>query len=354
MPNSSSYSSIPVRLKRLPKALGFDWVMLALFTWLTLGANLDAWAHNHIANLETFFTPWHAVLYSGVLTLASFLLITLFGNHLKGLAWRKALPVGYNLSLMGIMLMGLGGIADLGWHSLFGVETTWESVFSSSHLLLALGAGLVVTGPLRAAWQRSEIGAKLNWLNALPVLISLSYFLSELGLFSWYSHPFSTIYPASHYPQLEFDFIFSEMVGVSGILFQSTILVSWLLVMMRRWLLPFGSYSFVLGLSYGLMIFTRDTHLEGGAIPWLVVVGLAGLATDWLWYWLKPSSVLLWQLRLMAFSSPVILYSLYFGMVGISAGGIGWSVPVWTGCILMAGIAGYLVSYLVFPPKPAT
>jgi hypothetical protein len=36
-------------------------VTLLLSTWFTLGLLLDAWAHNHLPELESFFTPWHAV-----------------------------------------------------------------------------------------------------------------------------------------------------------------------------------------------------------------------------------------------------------------------------------------------------
>ena len=36
------------------------------------GATLDGWAHTHVPErLETFFTPWHAVLYSGFLASAA-------------------------------------------------------------------------------------------------------------------------------------------------------------------------------------------------------------------------------------------------------------------------------------------
>ena len=35
----------------------FDWIVIALSTWLVLGGYSDAWAHNHVPSLETFFTP---------------------------------------------------------------------------------------------------------------------------------------------------------------------------------------------------------------------------------------------------------------------------------------------------------
>lgn len=40
-------------------------VTVLLGLWFTVGLFFDAWAHNNEAHLETFFTPWHAVYYSG-------------------------------------------------------------------------------------------------------------------------------------------------------------------------------------------------------------------------------------------------------------------------------------------------
>ena len=41
----------------------YQWLFLAATAWLVGGAYLDNWAHAHIATLDTFFTPWHGVLY---------------------------------------------------------------------------------------------------------------------------------------------------------------------------------------------------------------------------------------------------------------------------------------------------
>ena len=84
--------------------VGFDAVMLAVSSWLVGGIFLDGWAHSHLNLLDTFFTPWHAVLYTGGLAVASFLGATLVINHTRGLAWRRALPAGYDLSLLGMGL----------------------------------------------------------------------------------------------------------------------------------------------------------------------------------------------------------------------------------------------------------
>ena len=51
-------------------SMRFEWTMIILGCWFMAGILLDGWAHRHIPQLETFFTPWHAVLNSGYLAVA--------------------------------------------------------------------------------------------------------------------------------------------------------------------------------------------------------------------------------------------------------------------------------------------
>ena len=43
--------------------------------WVVLGVFVDGWAHFNRPGLETFFTPWHALLYSGAAALFGWLLL---------------------------------------------------------------------------------------------------------------------------------------------------------------------------------------------------------------------------------------------------------------------------------------
>jgi hypothetical protein len=38
--------------------------------WLIIGLFVDGYAHQNLAELETFFTPWHGIFYSGVMATA--------------------------------------------------------------------------------------------------------------------------------------------------------------------------------------------------------------------------------------------------------------------------------------------
>src|SRR5205085_11730046 len=87
---------------------GFEGTVVALSIWLMAGAYLDAWAHRHLTQLETFFTPWHAVLYSGMPALLIFLATTALRNQARGNEPDRMLPTGYGLSPVGCALFGLG------------------------------------------------------------------------------------------------------------------------------------------------------------------------------------------------------------------------------------------------------
>src|SRR5436853_7489652 len=102
---------------RLLDGMRLDWIVTALACWTVGGIFLDGWAHEHGKVDTSFFTVWHALLYSGYLALTAVVVAALVLNHRAGYAWQKALPVGYNLSLVGVAIFGLGGLADMVWHT---------------------------------------------------------------------------------------------------------------------------------------------------------------------------------------------------------------------------------------------
>src|SRR5262245_4766719 len=167
----------------------FDWLMAGLGAWLIGGLYLDGWAHIHFPALETFFTPWHAVLYSGYLAGAAALVVTFTRNRGRGAPRALALPPGYRLSLVGAFIFFFGGVADMLWHVTFGIEKGIEGLISPSHLALAFGGGLMVTGPLRAGLHRGA-GGQHRWIAQMPMVVSLTTFLSLLTFFTEYVSPY--------------------------------------------------------------------------------------------------------------------------------------------------------------------
>jgi len=96
-------------MKRLEATSRFDWIMSLLSAAFVGGLFLDGWAHTHGRVDDTFFTPWHAVLYGGWGACLLMLVGTLLRNVARGRSWRAALPTGYGLSLAGALLWFVAG-----------------------------------------------------------------------------------------------------------------------------------------------------------------------------------------------------------------------------------------------------
>src|ERR1700736_4636819 len=97
----------------------FDGAVAALLVLLLAGFYVDLWAHAHGRTDNTFFTPWHAGLYSMLAAVGLFLAGAVLRNHQRGAPWRLSLPPGYGLSMLGVGVFLVGGVADLIWHLIF-------------------------------------------------------------------------------------------------------------------------------------------------------------------------------------------------------------------------------------------
>ena len=323
----------------------FDWVVVILGLWMIGGVHLVAWVH-HQYKIETFFTPWHGVLYSGYMALVAVLLGAFIQNLLRGAAWREAMPAGYGLSLVGVAIFIAGGLGDMLWHTLFGIEVGIEALLSPTHLLLAYGSALIVSGPLRAVWRR-PVDVSQRWMSLMPALLSLALLLAELSFFTSYSHPlFDTILAMGHRPSTDVQAFNYLGAGISAILLQSAIMMGVILLAVRRWRLPIGGLALIITIAYGL---TVSIHENFFLMPFEI---LAGLTAEVLYWWLKPSLGRPISFRWFAFGVPVVFYGFYFLTLALTDG-IWWTIHLWAGAILLSGIAGWLLSYAFIPPQIA-
>lgn len=333
----------PARQDRPVAGARFDWLVVVLSGWMVGGIHLDAWAH-HQFEVETFFTPWHGVLYSGFLALAAVLAGTIVRNVWRGHAWRQAMPAGYELSLAGVAIFMLGGAGDMLWHGLFGIEVNIEALLSPTHLLLALGGVLLATGPLRAAWLRDS--AQPGW----AALLSLALLLSVLSFFTAYANPLSeAVMAQGSRPPAEDDVFLTQGAGVAGILVSAALMMGAVLLTVRRWSppagrLPFGGLAVVLGLS---SLLTVSVHEDFRLLPFTVAAGLVG---DGLLRWWQPSAARPAAFRLFSFTLPAAFYALYFATLAVT-GGVWWTIHLWAGAIFLAGTVGWLLSYAFVAPE---
>src|SRR5215472_3414448 len=270
------------KTRESPKASArFDWIAILLSAWWVGGIFLDGWAHSHLPQLETFFTPWHAVLYSGFLVVAMFLLATAVRNHAQGYSWEHVMPRGYELSLLGVGVFAVGGILDLLWHLFFGIERGMAALLSPTHLILALGTVLAVSGPLRAAWQRPVARRQETLFKLLPSILSLTYVLAGFTFFTLFTQYANPII----HPQADKQTDSVELWLVS-ILLQTAVFMGVALFALSRWQLPLGTFAILYLLNNTLAITQSD-------ISHILVVALFSLLTgalvDLLYKALKPT-----------------------------------------------------------------
>ncbi len=324
---------------QVASSVRFDWAMIAVCTWLIAGLYADAWAHNHLP-IDNFFTPWHAMLYSGLFAVAIFLVGAFVRNRIRGYSVLKAMPPGYELSLLGVVLFFFSGIGDLLWHVAFGIEKSIDAALSPTHIGIVISSVLIFSGPYRSAWRRSNTRAKIGFFSSLPMLLSLTYILSAITVISQIAHPFVNIWP-SFSVQNPFRV---QALAVVSILFQTILLMGLVLLTLRRWILPFGFFTLLLTLNITLLSFMQDTYVL------IIAAALAGLMAEVLYAWLKPSIERPADLRIFAFLMPVVLYLLYFLVLKLTTG-VNWTIHLWLGTTFVAGIASFLLSFLLVPPE---
>lgn len=332
-----------------------NFITLLTATWLMIGLFVDGWAHNNIAQLETFFTPWHALFYSGFLACAlwtGFLLLREWRAGKRGIA---VIPQGYHLGVIGVALFGVGGAGDMTWHVIFGIEQNIDALLSPTHLLLFLGGTLIFGSPFLAAWLSTDpaenaprFGAFLPALGSLTMMTS---FVSFMHMYMWallrnfhtqtFAGSIATRYPGALRPIRDF----SQIAGLEGILLTNVILLAPVLLMVRRWRIPFGSVTFLFVINTIMMSALRE--FRAGEVMALMLI--VGLIADGLVQALKPWNGRAASFRAVAALIPLALWSGFFG-VALFGAGVAWSPELTAGVTVMAAISGFGLSLLMAPP----
>jgi hypothetical protein len=162
--------------------------------WLLAGTTVDGWAHaNLLGELqeEGFFTPWHGVLYSGFAVTAGWTFWLAFRRrHAAPRWWLDAWPAGYRIGALGVVLFFAGGLADMVWHQVLGVELSIDAVLSPSHQVLAVGAVLLLTSPARSWWAAGGRGGPRRTAAGM---LALALGTTIAAVFTMYASTFDAL-----------------------------------------------------------------------------------------------------------------------------------------------------------------
>ena len=142
--------------------------------WFFSGAWIDSSAHTYlIDDIETFFTPWHGVLYKDMLF--SVLVAMYIKNKMK--------DYKFDVGVLGAVIFGIGGASDAIWHTLLGIETGVEPLITPSHLMLFLGSFLMLdyvftTRPSKSLDNASIFSAATSYGLVMFITLFINPFLN--------------------------------------------------------------------------------------------------------------------------------------------------------------------------------
>ena len=234
-------------------------LMIFSMSWFLIGTWIDASAHSYLnGDLESFFTPWHAVLYSGY---AFSVLSTMYiKNSIK--------DYRIDIGVLGAVIFGIGGGLDLLWHTFLGIEQGVEPLVSPSHLMLFLGAFLMLAYVFASRPNKETLDT--------PAVITVGAAFSLITFITQFLHPYLNVGEFFWYGieelaagSLFFQALLASMIFVFIIRFKPTKNQIFIMYTMSFWYLSFHS---VLG----------DLELMVAKLFWGVLFGYLGSRiTDW-------------------------------------------------------------------------
>lgn len=323
----------------------FEWTVTLAALWILFGLYLDGSAHiNFSETIDDFFTPWHGILYSGLAASIAVLGTVYLTNLVKGYHWSRALPPAYMRSILGAAIFLTAGIGDLFWHETFGFEADIEALVSPAHLSLAVGAVLMISGPLRMAWGDNRLrDTKMPW----TALLSMFTLLGVFTFFTQFSSAFAeSDLLTSGIPTGDTHLL--DKALISGVLIPSALLMLFILLAILRWELPAGSLILLIaGNSLLMFLLTILSSRENWQV--LIAALLGGAIAEVLLRVLQPSRDRPNALRWFSFLVPASLFLLYYLSL-ILTKGIWWNSNMWLGMIFFSGMTGLGLSWLAVPP----
>jgi hypothetical protein len=353
-----------------------DLITMSIGVWPITAMFFDGRGHNNKTGQESFFSIAHLFLYAGLTVLG--LWIGALVTRYQGLEHRKSLmpdlgliPVGYGVAILGLITLGIGGPADLIWHSVYGFEVGVDAIYSPPHLALFFGGLLMCSTGIRSMWAKQDI--ELDLKRFLPVLLSAILFIGVAGFITMYLSAFMTnVTPTSdfvHDYQASFKDNFDDQTvsvvagltgygddvwpfyyyaashGIASMVITTMVLLGPVLLLLRRWALPFGGVTLIY-LGYGLLVSIMTEYRDAVLILPLI---LTGLVIDVIQS-RADGRLKLGGIRAVGPIGAAVLWLSYYGVLALDKG-IGWAPTLWVGALMVGVMTGFAVAFLVAPPS---
>ena len=185
---------------------------------VTVGGSWDITNHL-LSKPETFFSPPHALMYTGVA-------ISLIGVVLTFVGWRNLQQfrdsyfLSLKIKLIGIGLLTGAGPLDFVWHSYFGLD----GLLSPPHFTLITGMFLCSVGGLIGISRYLKFNNSNSISKFLLILGVIPVWLSASGIISSLSLPFSSTDFFNFNPEPTIAFIIASLAYPFLISFSLTLI----------------------------------------------------------------------------------------------------------------------------------
>ncbi len=293
---------------------------------VTVGGSWDITNHL-LSKPETFFSPPHALMYTGVA-------ISLIGVVLTFVGWRNLQQfrdsyfLSLKIKLIGIGLLTGAGPLDFVWHSYFGLD----GLLSPPHFTLITGMFLCSVGGLIGISRYLKFNNSNSVSKFLLILGVIPVWLSASGIISSLSLPFSSTDFFNFNPEPTIAFIIASLAYPFLISFSLTLIFRlsnyqfgilsilgglFLLIYSTTAIVPnFAMFDTVLFYSLNLIPFViADVFLKlnRSKISMLFVGGLVGSVFYMVYY---PYIMYTYnEILLGKLVSPSLIYFVYFELI---------------------------------------
>jgi hypothetical protein len=342
-----------------PRSIAFDYAVAICCVWISGGFFVDAWAHGHVP-VESFLTPYHGVFYSGMVALLVAIAIFALNAHRLGHDWPDTVPRPYRLALLGIPIFVLGGIGDMLWHRLFGIEEGVDALLSPTHQILGLGMFFISSGPIRSVL--ADRFGSTTLARQFPLALGLATWLILTHFGTAYAFDPAAGRTNAPPPIVPFtsNYLTALAIGYykvgSGVLiliFQSLLMAGFAQWLVSRMHPCPGALTlfFLIGNVPAAAAFTNQTPLLAVTIAQSLIAGLVADAFV-LRFDPHPTPAHLRFFRWFAVVVPMTYSGVY--LLGTLLGdGIWWDWNVTLGSWIWSGVCGFALSLLVAARRTA-
>ncbi|HEY2473304.1 MAG TPA: hypothetical protein VGI19_00750 [Candidatus Cybelea sp.] len=353
---SLPFLDLPVEKPGVPTLL--DWLVTGSGLWIITGLFIDAHQHLFLA-VESFFNPWHVMMYSGGLFAAAVLATAIAINYRSAGSFWKAIPCGYTASVFGVVSLLLGGAIDMLWHAAFGFEHQLDLLLSPPHLFLLTGLFFLITGPVRSALARP---AAATLFDQLPLLISFGLAFQVIQFCTQYGfypealprdRPLAQSVFGSDRFVLSVFLFYRQALEISIVIWQSLLLSAAALYLCLRTHLRFGALI-VLSIAVKLWIGAEVSNDPKELVLVVLAAISAGAFGDAIIAKFAPGPRNRNAFRLLGFAVPSAFFAAYFAFAVPLFGGTWWDASFVFGSIVEAGLVGLCISQLLLAGSQTT